>query len=153
MNKRTLIALTALALGASTMAAGSEIYRWTDDDGNVHYEDRPTGAASEERLDISYRRTDNNAVRQQVQARLDAEATREEARSAAAAQEQEQAEQAAAEEARQKKCESYRARLETYLQSRRLYRTDDSGERVYLDEQETDDARRKVEELIAENCT
>ena len=153
MNKRTLIALTALALGAGSVAAASEIYRWTDDDGNVHYEDRPTGAATEERLDISYRRTDNEVVRQRVQARLDAQTTRDEARSVAAAQEQEQAEKAAADEARQKKCESYRARLETYVQSRRLYRTDDSGERVYLDEQETDDARRKVEELIAENCT
>lgn len=153
MNKRTLIALTALALGAGSVAAASEIYRWTDDDGNVHYEDRPTGAATEERLDISYRRTDNDVVRQRVQARLDAQATRDEERSVAAAQEQEQAEKAAADEARQKKCESYRARLETYVQSRRLYRTDDNGERVYLDEQETEDARRKVEELIAENCT
>jgi len=153
MNKRTLIALTALALGAGSVAAASEIYRWTDDDGNVHYEDRPTGAATEERLDISYHRTDNDVVRQRVQARLDAQATRDEERSVAAAQEQEQAEKAAADEARQKKCESYRARLETYVQSRRLYRTDDNGERVYLDEQETEDARRKVEELIAENCT
>ena len=39
---------------------------------------------------------------------------------------------AAAERAQQ--CERARARLETYLQSQRLYRTDENGERVYLDE-------------------
>ena len=40
----------------------------------------------------------------------------------------------AAEQAAPGKCERSRARLETYLQSRRLYRTDEDGERVYLDD-------------------
>jgi len=152
-SRRFLLPCAAIALIMSAAATANEIYRWIDDDGNVHYEDRPTGAASEERIDISYRRTDHDAVRQRVQARVDASAAREEAKSVAAAQEKERAEEHAAAEERQHKCESYRARLETYLQSRRLYRTDDSGERVYLDEQETLDARKRVEDLIAENCT
>jgi len=152
-SRRLLLPCTAIALIMSAAAAANEIYRWTDNDGNVHYEDRPTGAPSEERIDISYHRTDNTAVRQRVQARLDAQTSREEAKSVAAAEEQERAEAIAAKEERQKKCESYRARLETYLQSRRLYRTDESGERVYLDEQQTLDARKRVEDLIAENCT
>jgi hypothetical protein len=151
MNTRCLLACAAIAIAAS--AGASEIYKWTDEDGNVHYEDRPTGAPSEQRLDISYERTNNEAVQQRVQARVDAQTTREEARSVAAAQEQERAEQLAEEEARSKKCDSYRARLETYVQSRRLYRTDDNGERVYLDDDQTQEARQRVEELIAENCT
>ena len=153
--KRRQIAL-ACAVAALTIAPGvtaNEIYKWTDADGNVHYEDRPSGAPTEERIDIGYRRTDRGAVRQRVQARLDAQASREEARSAAAAAEQEAAENAAAEAERQQACERSRARLESYLQARRLYRTDDAGERVYLDDAQREEARRKAEEQIAEFCS
>jgi hypothetical protein len=131
----------------------NEIYKWTDADGNVHYEDRPSGAPTEERIDIIYRRTDNSAVRKRVAARVDAQAAREEERSVAAAAEKEAAEKAAAEAERQKACERSRARLESYLQARRLYRTDAAGERVYLDDSQREEARRKAEEQIAEFCS
>lgn len=77
---------------------------------------------------------------------------RQEAKDAAA--EEAKAAEAKANEAaqNQKKCESYRARLKTFVESRRLYRQDENGERVYLDEQQTQDARQRVEELIAEHC-
>jgi hypothetical protein len=153
--KARQLALTC-AVAAMTFAAGAtanEIYKWTDADGNVHYEDRPSGAASEERVDITYRRTDSGAVNQRIQARLDRQAERDEAKSVAAAQEQEAADKAATAEERSKACERARARLETYLQSRRLYRTDKNGERVYLDDAEREEARQKAEEQITEHCT
>ena len=144
--KATRIAL-ACAVAAMTFATGAtanEIYKWTDENGNVHYEDRPSGAASEERLNLSYRRTNSAAVSQRVQARRDRQMARDEARSVAEAEEQEAAEKAAAAAEREKACERARARLETYLQSRRLYRTDDT------DRQE---ARQKAEEQITEFCS
>lgn len=153
--KRKQIAL-ACAVAALTVAPGvmaNEIYKWTDEDGNVHYEDRPTGAPSEERVDITYRRTDNSVVRTRIDARLDAQAAREEAKSVAAAAEKEAAENAAAETERKQACERSRARLDSYLQARRLYRTDDNGERVYLDDSQREEARRKAEEQIAEFCS
>jgi hypothetical protein len=136
----------------SSGALANEIYKWTDENGNVHYEDRPSGARTEERIDLTYRRTDSGAVNQRVQARLDRQAERNEARSVADAAEQEAAEQASAEAERAKACERSRARLETYLQSRRLYRTDENGERVYLDDTERQEARQKAEEQIKEFC-
>lgn len=153
--KRKQIAL-ACAVAALTVAPGvmaNEIYKWTDDDGNVHYEDRPTGAPSEERIDISYRRTDNTVVQKRIGARHDAQSAREEAKSVAAAAEKEAAENAAAEAERKQACERSRARLDSYLQARRLYRTDASGERVYLDDSQREEARRKAEEQIAEFCS
>ena len=145
-----------LSVAAMTFAAGAmanEIYKWTDEDGNVHYEDRPSGAASEERLAINYKRTDSSAVRQRINARHERQAARNEERSVAAAAEQEAAENAAAEEQRVQACERARARLETYLQSRRLYRTDENGERVYLDDAQQQEARQKAEEQVTEFCT
>ena len=154
MKPRHLTLMAAIAAMAfATGAAASEIYKWTDENGNVHYEDRPTGAATEERLQLTYRRTSSSAVNQRVQARVNRQAEREEARSAAAAAEQEAAENAAAAAERQQACERARARLETYLQSRRLYRTDENGERVYLDEAQRQEARKKAEDQITEFCS
>ena len=46
----------------------------------------------------------------------------------------------------------YRAKLKTMLESRRLYRENESGERVYLDDSARAEARQKAENLIKENC-
>jgi hypothetical protein len=139
-----------------TMAGGAtanEIYKWTDEDGNVHYEDRPTGAATEERLQMTYNRTDSGDVQRRVQARVDARTAREEAKSAAAASQKEAEEDATLAAERAQKCEKSRARMESYLQSRRLYRTDENGERVYLDDAQREEARKKAEEQISEFCS
>ena len=151
--RRFLLGCAVLAMTAGGGAMANEIYKWTDDEGNVHYEDRPTGAVTEERMALSYRRTNAGAVEHRVQSRIESMTARDEAR-AAAAEEAKTAEKEAAEAAdKQKKCESYRARLQTFIQSRRLYREDADGERVYLDDTESQKARQRVEERIAEHCT
>jgi len=152
-RKRTALLVSLAALAFAGSAVANEIYKWTDDDGNVHYEDRPTGAPSEERLALSYKRTDSGAVQQRVNAHRERQAARAEAKSVAAAADQEAADNAAADAERKQSCERARARLETYLQSRRLYRTDDNGERVYLDEAQREEARQKAEEQITEFCS
>ena len=151
--KRIVLTCAIAAMTVSMGAMANEIYKWTDADGNVHYEDRPSGAVTEERLDLTYRSTDRGAVQARVQSRVDAQTAREEARSTAAAAEQEAAENAAAEQQRRDRCDQARARLESYLQARRLYRTDDNGERVYLDDSQSQQARQKAEEQIAEFCS
>jgi hypothetical protein len=143
-------AVAALTFAAS--ATANEIYKWIDENGNIHYEDRPSGAATEERLSVSYGRTDSSAVNNRIQARLDRQSERAEAKSQAAAAEQEAAENAAAAAEKQRACESARARLESYLQSRRLYRTDANGERVYLDDSQRQEARQKAEDQVSEFC-
>lgn len=152
-RNRTALLCAVLAMTFAGGAMANEIYKWTDEDGNVHYGDRPTGAATEERLAMTYRRTDNAAVQQRVQARVEATVARREARSAAAAEEQAAADEAAAAAERAQQCERARARLETYLQSQRLYRTDENGERVYLDDAQRETARQKAEEKITEYCS
>jgi hypothetical protein len=145
------LAVAALVFAAS--APASEIYKWTDDEGNVHYEDRPSGAPTEERLALGYQRTDSGAVQQRIDALQERQAQRDEARSVADAAEREAADKAAAAAERKQACERARARLETYLQSPRLYRTDDNGERVYLDDEQREEARRKAEEQVTEFCS
>ena len=152
-SKRTALLLATTALAFATGVSANEIYKWTDENGNIHYEDRPSGEPTEERLALNYRRTDSGAVQQRVAAQHERQAARTEAKSVAAAAEQEAADNAAAAAERKQACERARTRLETYLQSPRLYRTDDSGERVYLDDEQRQEARRKAEEQVTEFCT
>ena len=152
-GKRIVLTCAIAAMTVPMGGMANEIYKWTDADGTVHYEDRPTGAPTEVRLDITYRSTDRSAVQQRIQSRVDAQTAREEARSIAEAAKQEAAEDAAAEEQRSDRCNRARARLESHLQARRVYRTDDKGERVYLDDAQRQEARQKAEEQIAEFCS
>lgn len=153
---RTTIALTAAAALCALPAMAAEIYKYTDENGNVHYGDRPSGKAQEETVYVASQRTNNAAVQAAYTERYAAKPeTRNQASEPAEEQEPEKlsrAERRAAAAERAQKCESYRARMETVITSRRLYREDENGERVYLEESERQEARDKIQELIEEYC-
>lgn len=153
MNTRHLITgIAAIAISVSTGAFADEIYKWIDEDGSVHYEDRPTGASSEQQLQFSYNRTNSTAVKERVDTQRDKDSARREAREEAEAAELSAAEERAAAEQKLAQCQSYRANLKTMLESRRVYRQDDAGERVYLNDAQRSEARTQAEELIKETC-
>ncbi len=154
MNIRHLmIGFAAIAITISSSVLADDIYKWTDEEGNVHYEDRPSGDPSEERLQFSYNRTNSSAVQNRVQSQRDVAAARREAREEAEDAKTTAADARAAAEAKAAKCVQYRASMKSMLESRRVYREDEAGERVYLDEAARTEARSKAEELIKENCS
>ena len=150
--QRIMTGFAALAITISSGAMADVIYKWTDEDGHVHYEDRPSGQPSEERLLFSYNRTNNAAVQDRIQTRRDTTATRREANAEAEADKQTASERRAAAKDKLAKCQDYRARLKVMIESRRVYREDDAGERVYLDGTARAEARTQAEELIKETC-
>ena len=152
-RNQLLLGFAVIALTLCGGAVANEIYKLTDEEGNVHYRDRPTGAPSEVRVGISYSRTDKGVVQQQQEARVETQAGRQEQRNAADEADRVAAAEAAAEAGRQKQCNSYRASLERYAQSRRLYREGADGERTYLDDDEMTQARKRLEDHIAKNCS
>ena len=151
MFRKSLIVLTTAALCFSGAALSGEIYKWTDDDGSVHYEDRPVGD-DVERIDVLSRSTDNSSV----QASIDARREREDARSAARSKRDDDAkaavDSAAEAEQRTMKCQESRARMESYLQARRLYNEDAAGDRAYLDEDQILRARERAQAEIQKYC-
>lgn len=152
IRKYAIACLVMFVVSASGIALGNDIYKWTDEDGNVHYGDRPTGDATEQRVAISSRATDPSKVQARVQSRHERDvATKEEAAAAAPAGPSEEELLAQAKE-RAQKCETYKARLQKFVTSRRLYKQDDNGERVYLDEEQTQAARERVENQVQEYC-
>lgn len=148
---RLMPAVVVTALALSGTAAAGQIYKWVDENGNVHYEDRPTNAAQVALMDIRSRPTDDEAVQARVEARREANAVREQVRSEAPP-EMSKAELRAEQEERAKKCQTYRDRLEAFDRSTRIYKEDESGEREYLDDEQVLAARARVEDQIREYC-
>lgn len=150
MKYITVISALILAVVASSAAAASEIYKWTDDEGNVHYTDTPMGDPSE-RLDIHSQDTDTSAVQAQTQARLDRQAAKAQ-ELADKPKEPTAAELQAERKSKAEECSAARSRLTVLLQSRRIYREDANGERVYLDESDTQAARDAAQKQVEESC-
>lgn len=146
--------LTMLSLMLLGSAFASEIYKWTDKDGNVHYGDRPSDEVEQaQAIVIASSRTDPEAVNAAIESRRERDTARTEARTAAKEAEQAAAEERAAAEEQAKLCDQYRARLEKYVTSRRLYKLDDAGERVYLDDAQMQQARADLQQRIVESCS
>lgn len=153
--KQTLVLAAAAASLVTGSALASDIYRYTDDDGTVHYVDRPSGADSEQRVAVATKRSSSGASSSSnAQSQSNADATAEQASDAGEpAAKKTRAEKIAEQKEREERCQSYRARLETMVTSRRLYREDENGERDYLNDAEIDEARAKAQELVEENCS
>ena len=150
---RKIACLIICAVSVSGMALANDIYKWTDENGSVHYVDRPSGDASEERMFISSKATNPNKVQARVQSRHENYATAQEEKTEAAKTariaEEDQLAQA---KVNAQKCNTYKARLQKFVTSRRLYKQDENGERVYLDEEQTQAARERVENQVQEYC-
>jgi len=151
-TKRLKVGFAALVIAISTGAFADEIYKWVDQDGNVQYEDRPSGDPSEEQLQFSYNRTDTNALQNRVEAQGNAEDSRQEAREQAAEEKRSAEEDRLTAEQKQVECASYRAKLEELLRSPKVYRLDDAGERTYLDEAQRAESRTRAESFVTEAC-
>ena len=150
MRFLSLTAVLILSAGLASSASASEIYKWTDAEGNVHYTDKPIDP-SYEHVAIVSRPTDNARVQAQTQARLERKATA--AEEAANAPEGPTRDELRAEaEERAQKCSMYQERVIRFEQAHRLYRADESGERVYLDDSEIDEARQKAQDQANEFC-
>jgi hypothetical protein len=150
-HTRLLLTVSLAALLASGLAVAGEIYKWTDDDGSVHYEDRPTGNTQFEHMDVISNNTDNSIV----QARLDANRkARDAARQVAseAPPEMTREEIRAEQQKRKDECQKYRDQLQSFLRSQRLYQEDEAGDRAYLSEEDVMAARTRVEGQIQEYC-
>ena len=146
------IALTIAALVGTGVCAAGEIYKWTDENGNVHYEDRPTGD-DVERVAVVSSNTTNSSVQAGIDRRRAYESARADAREAKDEEKRKAEEVAKIAAEREQKCADSRARMERYLQARRLYKEDENGERQYLDDEQVMEARSQAQEDIQAYCS
>lgn len=144
---------TPLLTLLGTAAFAADVYRSTAPDGTVSFSDRPQGADAQ----FMYSATPRPAAR----ATAPAAAAPQAGAAAAAAPEAPQNPTTLApgpsadelREQRQKNCEIARERLDRYTLSRRLFRTNDAGEREYLDDAAVAEARAKATADVEDWCS
>lgn len=142
--------ITALLLLAALPLWAADVYRSTDENGNVVYTDRPTPGAELVNVQAPYL-GGGPATRQRLAASASEPAAAEGQDTAQAGQSAPTAAQQA--ELRARNCEAARARQQTYVSSRRLYRETESGEREYLSSAEIDEARAQAAADVEQWCS
>ena len=149
MNQRKTLAALLLAV-VGTAAQGADVYRSVAADGTVSYSDRPQGTDSQ--FVLATRPTAARAAADApappgasdpAQAPPEAPATPTLPAGPTSAELREQ---------RQKNCATARERLDRYALARRLFRTNDAGEREYLDDTAVAEARTKAAADVQDWC-
>lgn len=146
---RSFLLFVCCLLSASLALAGG-VFKWTDAEGNVHYGDRPAAGPGSVAVRVSTKAGRLASPVARVQAKPAAANSSETTPQPTKAELRKKAREEAA--ARATRCQEAKDRLQSYVQSQRLYRLDDAGERVYLDEEQIQAARDTVQERVEENC-
>lgn len=136
-----LILLCVMLPGVAT----AQIYRWTDEQGRVHFGQRPGAGA----IPVEVR--PQVIERDQATRDREAGATRFfDARREERAEALERAAEAQAEVAQ--KCGTWREQLDQLARGRLFFHADEQGERQYYSDGEVAVARSRLQALIDQNC-
>ena len=145
-----------LAWFTSIAIADSEIYKWTDEEGNVHYSDCPPPPSCDAEMIESESEPDPSEVRK-AQQRLDQMLAEQEESRAEREQEQLKKErqrvmamQIAV--ARKRVCIRARQNLHVLSVQRPVFYIDENGKYVYLEEETRLSEIERMRRLIAETC-
>jgi hypothetical protein len=142
---------TMLLATAGPANADTEIFRWVDSQGVVHYSDRPE--TSDAKVVGHSKSTDPARVREEELRNWEAEQKQQKDRQTqeevAAYDAQRDAEE---KRVRQVQCARAREMSEVYSDAHRLYETMPNGERKYLTDAELTEARENAMRAVEESC-
>lgn len=124
----------------------AEIYRWTDEQGRVHFGQRPVAGAETVQVKPQVVERDEHTREREARTQRFHEARREERQQAAATA-------SAQREERANECRDLRRRLAQIPEGFSYYRTGADGQRIYYSDDETDTARRQLRERITQRCS
>jgi hypothetical protein len=143
-----LLALLAAA------AQGAEVYRSKSPDGTVTYSDRPTENSEAVTVQTAHTGGAQTAAVQRTAAQPGAQGARPAAAPQAPTEPAPLTGPSSAElrERRQKNCDVAKEREQRYELSRRLYKTNDKGEREYLDDKAVAEAKAKAAQDVKDWC-
>lgn len=149
MSRFTVILLAAsvamLLAGAGIARAGERIvYEWTDAHGEAHYSDQWVPGAKPIRIETAAAASSD--ATQGIQSESAAAARQISQEQNAQAVQQDEA------KARAAQCTQDKARYQRLIQSRRIYTTDQSGQRHYLSDADADAVRVKAREAMEADC-
>jgi len=141
------ILITLFLFLSAHFVSSAGIYKWTDSDGNIHYGDRPKVSAKEIKVDTGHKPDPEFGKHQQKRDRIlevfDQERLEKRADNALAAQVKSE---------QQQKCIEAQERLEQYKTAGYLYKLDDDGNRVILENEEHANALENAQDSVDNWC-
>lgn len=130
------ITATLLLMFGLCLTADADIWKWVDEQGNVHYGDTPA------------REYTNNAERVTYTSSSRSHSTPSESRT----EDTQSEEKTAQEDAQAYYCERAKDIYRSYLDAPRLYKTGEDGQREYLSDEETAATIANARASVAEWC-
>jgi len=141
--------LKILALWSLLAPAAAQVYKWVDEKGGIHYGERPPqGTKSmpvEQRLANPGPASGESAQPDWKEQDLEFRKRRIQAEQAAAKDQQ-------LDDAQRQACKQVRDQLAQLNAARRVYRLDETGERVFQSDEERDASRVRLEQQVLERC-
>jgi len=148
---RTLLVVPAvLALFAAAAPAAAALYKWVDASGHVVYSDQPPPPGTKSEVVTSTAPAPSNPDAVKDMANRDLEQKK---RLAQKDQDEKAAEKARADEMKKREaCQTLRGNLRVIQSGDPLYRIDENGKRVDMDDAAKARERERVESLLREQC-
>jgi len=147
-----------LLMGVSTIATAAYVFKWTDEEGNVHFSDKPVGENVELHQVKTQKGIKGGESRKEF---IESQKNKNGKKSGKGGNDQAQGQEGSEEQGemtkeqvaqRKKNCERTKKNLKSYEATPRLYREDDKGERVYLDDSQREKAIEKTRKSMEEWC-
>jgi hypothetical protein len=130
-------------------AVATEVYKWVDENGKVHYGDRPAGSQSEKvEVKATPPTQDHDAPAREERTRKLLDQLSDER----AEQEKQQAERAEEAAKRKQECALAKKRLENYRNAGYLYKKDKNAERQILSNEERAAAEAEAQKIVDQWC-
>ena len=141
-----------ILLMAAPLVANASVYKWVDENGKVHYGDRPQGSQPAVEIQVD----DAPAVRPSSDDAMSRAEKRErllQAMEEDRVEKQEQREKQRAEsQQNRQKCNRYRDRMRHYQRASALYNLDSNGNRVYVSDADRARATKNLQAKINKYC-
>lgn len=126
------------------------VYKWTDEQGNVHYGDKPVNQGKATELQIN---SDvNTGVTHSAGDNKERDRVLQELQDDRDAREEIKAEQRIERKKRQKACVQLKRHLLQHQRASSVYKKNAKGERVYYTPKERDEKVKNINKGIARNC-
>jgi len=139
-------------IGTQALASEAAVFKWTDENGIVHYSDVPLDAQARD-TGMRSERTDDRAIREQQLLQWE-----QSQKTSAEEQEDAQGQRVAAQRQAEDqtviadRCTNARVRAERYANAHRLYEPQPNGDRRYLTDEQLSAARKAAELEVIQWC-
>ena len=143
-------AALAIVLAAALPAAAQALYKWVDEKGVTHYSESPPEKGSAAKIELKVPPGGAPAAPDWKEREIESRKQRIERDSKAGEQAAREARETAE---RARRCRAAQVALDLLRNGRRVYKLDDKGQRVYLEDGQRPALIQERERDARENCT